>query len=186
MAEATSELDLEQYRAYLVLMAKSLWDSKFQSRCDASDLAQQTLLEAYKRLDQFKGKSPGEQAAWLRGILAHNVADAIRALRRKKRDPRLEQSISAALDDSSCRLVSCLAADQSSPSERAARAEQLNRLADALARLPTDQEEAVRLHHLRGLSLADTARQMGRTVAAVAGLLRRGLEAIRESMGERE
>jgi RNA polymerase sigma-70 factor (ECF subfamily) len=42
-----------------------------------------------------------------------------------------------------------------------------------------DQRQAVELHHLKGLSLADVGCQMGRSKAAVAGLLRRGLKELR-------
>jgi RNA polymerase sigma-70 factor (ECF subfamily) len=186
MAEAPSPPGLEQYRGYLVILARSLWDYQLQSRCDPSDLVQQALLEAHQQWGDFKGDSPAELIGWLRKILATTIADAIRTIRRGKRDPRQELDIEAALDQSSARLASCLAANDSSPSARAARAERLGLLADALARLPPDQQEAVSLHHLRGLSLAETAQQMGRTVPAVAGLLRRGLRALRESMGEQD
>jgi RNA polymerase sigma-70 factor (ECF subfamily) len=186
MSEASPELALEHYRGYLVLLAKSLWHEEFQSRCDPSDLVQQALLEAHQKREDFKGQTPAELAGWLRAILAHTVADAVRALHRGRRDPRLEQSLEAALDGSSARLAACLAAEQSSPSDQAARAERLDRLADALAGLPADQQEAIVLHHLSGLSLGDTAQRMGRTVPAVAGLLRRGLHGLRGLLGGQE
>lgn len=167
-----------------MVLAKSLWDERLRGRADPSDLAQQALLEAIEKRDEFKGETDAEFARWLRAILAHNMADEIRALGRAKRDRRLERSIEAALEGSSARLRECLAADQSTPSERAAGAEQLDRLADSLTRLPSDQQEAVVLHHLRGLSLSDTARRMGKTVPAVAGLIRRGLKGLRESIGD--
>ena len=64
------------------------------------------------------------------------------------------------------------------------RQEQLLRLARALAQLPDDQRTAVELHHLRDGPVAEIARQMGRTEAAVAGLLRRGLKRLRELLAE--
>ena len=47
-----------------------------------------------------------------------------------------------------------------------------------LARLPDGQHEAIVLHHLQGLKLAEVASQMDRTEAAVAGLLFRGLKTL--------
>ena len=66
-----------------------------------------------------------------------------------------------------------------SMSLKADRNERLLALADALADLPDDQREALLLKHCQGLPVADIAARLGRTPAAVAGLLRRGLEQLR-------
>jgi RNA polymerase sigma-70 factor (ECF subfamily) len=91
-----------------------------------------------------------------------------------------ERSLEAALEKSSARLEAWLAAEQSSPSESMERNEQLLRLAAALAQLPQDQREAVTLHHLQGWSLAELARHLDRSEAAVAGLLHRGFKKLRD------
>jgi RNA polymerase sigma-70 factor (ECF subfamily) len=119
-------------------------------------------------------------AAWLRRILARNLLDEARKLKRVGYDATRERSLEAALEASSGRLEAWLAAEQSSPSEHAVRKEQLLQLADALAKLPTDQREAVVRHHLQGDSLADVAKEMGRSKDAVAGLLHRGLTKLRD------
>jgi RNA polymerase sigma-70 factor (ECF subfamily) len=59
-------------------------------------------------------------------------------------------------------------------------------VADALARLPQQQREAVILHYLQGLPLAEVARQLGRSEASAAGLLYRGLKKLRELLHEQE
>jgi RNA polymerase sigma-70 factor (ECF subfamily) len=97
---------------------------------------------------------------------------------------RRERSLEAALEQSSQRLEAILAADQSTPSQRAIRHEQLLLLADALARLPDDQRQAVELRHLQGLATVEIAQRMDRTVAAVGGLLQRGLRTLRDSLEE--
>ncbi len=171
---------LERYREYLRLLARLQLDPRLQSKMDSSDLAQQTLLKAHENLDQFRGRTEGELAAWLRTILARTVANELVRFRLAKRDVALERSLEAAVEESSSRLEAWLAADQTPPSEQAIRHEQLLHLAEALARLPEDQCEAVELHHLRGLTVAEIAGQSGRTRAAVAGLIRRGLEKLRE------
>jgi RNA polymerase sigma-70 factor (ECF subfamily) len=175
----------EQYRGFLKLLARAQWDDVLRGWGDPSDLVQQTLLEAHTKREDFRGETEAAFAAWLRTMLVHNLLDVSRNLRREKRDPRRERSIEAAMEESSSRLGFCLAQDDPSPSDQVAVAEQLNRLADAVDQLPPDQMEAVTLHHLRGLPLVDTAAQMGRTVPAVAGLLRRGLQQLRKLMGER-
>ena len=79
-----------------------------------------------------------------------------------------------------------LAADQTSPSQAAERNEELLRLADALAALPEPQREVVVLKHLRGWELQRIAGHIGRTVPAVASLLRRGLEELRHRLAPQE
>ncbi|HEV3117419.1 MAG TPA: sigma factor, partial [Gemmataceae bacterium] len=95
---------LERYRAYLRLLARLHLDARFQGKLDASDLVQQTLLEAYRSLQQFRGADGAELAGWLRQILAHQLAHAQRDLGRAKRDIRRERSLAAELDVSSQRL----------------------------------------------------------------------------------
>jgi RNA polymerase sigma-70 factor (ECF subfamily) len=104
----------------------------------------------------------------------------VRTLKRAKYDATLEQS----LEDSSGRLEKWLAADQSSPSERASHNEELVLLAAALERLPEEQQTAVVRHHLQGVPLAQVALEMGRSKPAVAGLLHRGLAALRDYLVE--
>jgi RNA polymerase sigma-70 factor (ECF subfamily) len=175
---------LEPFHDYLWLLARLHLDERLRGKLDPSDLVQQTLLEAYQALDRFEGRDAAQTAAWLRQILARNLANAGRDFGRAKRDVAREQSLDAALAESSARLGAWLAAEQSSPSERAAHGEEAVRLARALAALPEAQREVVVLRHCEGQPLADIARRLGRSPAAVAGLLHRGLERLRELLQE--
>jgi RNA polymerase sigma-70 factor (ECF subfamily) len=175
---------VEQFRSYLLLLARMHLGREAGHRLDPSDLVQQTLLDAHRQRGDFRGSEPAEMAAWLRRMLACNLADAWRALKRGKRDLAREQSLEAALAESSARVEVWLAAEQSSPSQQAAQNEQLLRLADALTTLPEPQREAVVLHYWQELPLAEVAEQMGRSPASVAGLLQRGLKALRGLLAE--
>ena len=175
---------LHQFREYLLLLARLRLDRRLQGKVDASDIVQQTLLEACRAPEQFRGRSEGERKAWLRRILLRNLANAVRDLGRQKRDVHRERSLDAALEDSSARLEALLAAEQSSSGERAVRNEEVLRLEEALATLPEGQREAVVLRHFHDWPLSEISRHLGRSQAAVAGLLHRGLTRLHELLRE--
>ena len=155
-------------------------ERRLQGKIDASDIVQQTMLEAHRERSQFRGESNNELRSWLSRIMARNLADEVRKFRRGKRDARLEQSWEAALTGPSLCLESCLIVGTTRPDHRAMLNEQLIALAAALDSLPDAQRLAVTLHHLQGKSAAEIAPEMARTEVAVAGLLRRGLKRLRE------
>jgi len=172
----------EQFRDYLVLLARLHWDPRLWRKIDPEDLAQKTLSEAVEHAAQFRGTTPEELKSWLRQILRNNLLDARRELERDKRDVHREASLDAALANTTRRLDAWLTAEQTSPSQHAARGEDLEKLAGALRRLDDAQRDAVELHHLQGWPLADIAAFMGRHEGAVAGLIHRGLSKLRELM----
>ena len=172
---------VEDYREYLHLLARLQLDPRLRGKIDPSDLVQQTLVKAYQNRGQFRGDTEAEQAGWLRRILANTLIDAARKFRREL---DVHTPLEQAVDASSARIEAWLAADQSSPSERAGRQEQLIRLARALSQLPEDQRVVVEMHHLRDGAVAEIAATLGRTEAAVAGLLRRGLKKLRTLLQE--
>jgi RNA polymerase sigma-70 factor (ECF subfamily) len=174
--------DLEPFRDPLRLLAQAELDRRLQGKVDPSDVVQQTLLEAYQDREQFRGKSEAELAGWLRRILAHNLADVVRHYGAAARDVALERSLEASLDESASRLNSWLADDHSSPTQHALRREELGRLYKVLMQLPEDQRIAVEGKHLQGLSVEEISQQMGKSVTAVGGLLRRGMRRLRELM----
>lgn len=180
-AEALGQL-LEAFRPELERLARYQLDGRVALRVAASDVIQQTFLEAYRCFRQFQGASEDEWAAWLHRILDHQVAGAVRnhALL-QKRDVRKERS----MDDSGgsqAGLKESLDAGHSSPSGRAIRGEEERRLLAALATLPPDQREAVRLRHLENRPLAEIACRLNRTPNATASLIKRGLQALRKAL----
>jgi RNA polymerase sigma-70 factor (ECF subfamily) len=175
---------LELYRDYLRLLARLELGDQLHGRIDPSDVVQQTMLQAFRAWDQLRGEGEAALAAWLRQILARNLAMAARDHGRARRDVGRERSLREALDRSSARLEDWLAADQSSPSERAERNEQLVRLARALATLPESQRDAVTLYFLQDLTLDDVGRHLGRSQAAAVGLIQRGLKQLRHLLRE--
>ncbi len=173
---------LDDYRDYLMLLARLQFDPRLRARLDPADLVQQAMLQAHRSAGDILGRSEGEVLAWLRKILATNLTHAVRDHTRGRRDVGREASMATALDHSSARLEGWLVADQSSPSQRADRNEQLLNLSRALAELPDDQREAVVLHHLEGWKVEQIARHLDKSEKAVGGLLYRGLKQLRANL----
>jgi RNA polymerase sigma-70 factor, ECF subfamily len=83
----------------------------------------------------------------------------------------------------SFRRIEALAIEPgSSPSQRAVTNELLLKLPAALEELPDLQRRAILMHHLQGLKLSETARDLGKSESAVGGLLHRGLKRLHELM----
>ncbi len=178
------EHTLEGYRQYLRLFAQIQVDRPLQAKIDLSGVVQQTMLEAHQAVAKKEPLDTDHLAAWLRRILVNNLADEIRKLKTQKREVGRERSLEAALQQSSQRLATWLAADQSSPSQHLQRQEQARQLSAALGALPDAQREALVMRHFHGLSLAEIAQHLGRSHAAVAGLLKRGLQQLRDQLGD--
>jgi RNA polymerase sigma-70 factor (ECF subfamily) len=171
---------LEAQRAALHRLAERQIDERVAVRVDASDIIQQTFLEAHRSFKQFAGRDTRELTAWLHGILDHKVAGAIRdhALLQKRNVNRARS-----MDDTHrASLKNELDAGISTPSQKVIRGEEEQLLMKALSVLPDDQREAVRLRHLEGLALADIARHLGRSPAATAGLIKRGMQVLRRRL----
>jgi RNA polymerase sigma-70 factor (ECF subfamily) len=171
---------LEQFREYLTLLARLQLDAQLQAKVDLSGVIQQTMLEAHRCGNSMLGQDDDGLARWLRQILTNNLVDEVRRFRTQTRDVGRERPLETELEASSARIEGWLAAEQSSPSQRAIRNEELLQLAEVLTCLPEDQRKAVELHHLKGLVLNDIAEEMDRTKGAVAALLFRGLRKLRE------
>jgi RNA polymerase sigma-70 factor, ECF subfamily len=175
-----------RWRAYLLFLARAHPAASPGGLVEPSDVVQDALADAHRQREQFRGRTEGEYAAWLRRILSGRLTDAVRAAHRAKRDVARVRSLDAALAASSGRWAAVMAADQSSPSQQAMRNEDLLRLADALATLPLAQREAVLLRHGLGWSLDRIAVQLERTPSATAGLLKRGLKQLRQALDTSE
>jgi RNA polymerase sigma-70 factor (ECF subfamily) len=180
MDDSPSIDDLDHFRPYLLLLAGRQLDGRLRGRVGASDIVQQTLFEAHRNRAQFRGRTAGELAGWLRQILARNLLDVRKEHGRDRRDVRREVAPTGELDRSSAQLAGLLAAPGPSPSQVAAGHEQAVRLAAALAELPDAQREALVLQHWHGWTLAQIGEQLDRSPEAVAGLLKRGLKRLRE------
>jgi RNA polymerase sigma-70 factor (ECF subfamily) len=174
---------LLKYQPWLQLLARSEIDSRFRGKFSASDAVQQTLLEAWKDWERFRGDDEPQRRAWLRQILAHQLAHLARHYAgTRKRDVSRELSLQQSLAASAGRLEALLPSADSSPSVRAMRREDQARLADVLEKLPADYRQVIVLRHLQDLSHAEIAQQMNRSEGAVRMLWVRALAALRAQL----
>jgi RNA polymerase sigma-70 factor (ECF subfamily) len=174
---------LEPYRNYLRLLARLEIGRHLQGKLDASDVVQETFLEAHRHFGQFRGTSEPQFTHWLRQILAGKMANTLRHhLGTQARDACREQASALDLERSSEMLVRGLLAPVSSPSQQASRREQAVLVADALERLPGDYRDVLLLRHWEGLTFAAAAARLGRTEDAVEKLWLRALARLRREM----
>jgi RNA polymerase sigma-70 factor (ECF subfamily) len=171
---------LELYRNYLVLLARTQVDLHLQGRASASDLVQETFLQACGHFGQFRGSTEKELLGWLRRILVNNLGRLVeQQLRARKRDARREVSLEAhrrRLESSAARVEAALVSSGKSPSAQAQRRELATLVADRLARLPAAYRDVIVLRNLEGLPFEEVARRMGRTPGAVRVLWLRALD----------
>lgn len=188
-ARAGSRADLGEllldYEPYLTLLVRARMGSDLRSKVDPSDVVQATFMDAHRQFTTLRGESEGELTAWLRIILAGQLALVMRRfLGTAARDVRLERQIERDLGSSSRALDLGLMADGSTPSQGAARREQAVLLAEALERLPDDYREVIVLRHVEGLPFAEVAERMGRSGDSVQKLWVRSLGRLRKAMEE--
>jgi RNA polymerase sigma-70 factor (ECF subfamily) len=179
MASGDPVRPLEHYCDYLRMLARVHLHQALLGKLDASDVAQETLVKAHAKRGQFRGGTNAEMMGWLRAILANTIAEAARRFGGPQRDVDLE----AALQQSSGQLEGWLADLHTGPEEQAQRNEGLLRLARALGQLLPAERSALELHYVHGQAVSEIGQVLGRTPYAVAGLLRRGLEKLRELLG---
>ena len=178
---------LVQYRAWLRLMARLQLNERWDRKFDASDIVQQTLLEAWKGESQFRGDSSGERIAWLRTILGRVISREVRNYDgTQKRDPGRELSLQNSLDQSSVMLGNMLASDTATPSVHADDREQQTIIAEVLESLPEDYRQVIILRNLQGLSHAEVATELNRSESAVRMLWLRALKQLREEVLARQ
>ncbi|MEM7234618.1 MAG: sigma-70 family RNA polymerase sigma factor, partial [Planctomycetota bacterium] len=171
---------LEEFRAYLTVLARAQVGPRLRRRMSISDVVQNTLLEAHKGEERFRGETSAQRGAWLREILARQIANADRHHRREKRDVERERSI----EKSWMRLEHCLADGQSTPSAKIIREERMQRTIESLATLPEEEQEAILLRYCGELSVDDIANELEVDRSTVARRVRRGLTTLQERLTE--
>jgi len=177
---------LDGCRQYLLVIANEVIGPELQGKLGASDLVQDTFLEAQRHLAVFRGKSKADTRAWLRKILECRLANIRRSyLATEKRATQREVKLAPLLAGSGAEHQ-VLESREPSPSNHAVRNEWNQALEQALARLPEHYRQAVAWRHQEQLSWDEIGRRMGRTADAARKVWSRAIQQLRRELGEHE
>jgi RNA polymerase sigma-70 factor (ECF subfamily) len=154
---------LERMRRYLLLAANQSLNAALRPKQAASDLVQETFLEARRNFAQFRGENRVELLGWLCKILENKSRDVSRRYRLSEmRNVSREESI----DDLWKGRVGALVDPGPSPSALVAAQEEAKRLEAAMRRLSDEDQEVLRLRSLERLTFSEVGRRTGRTTDA--------------------
>ncbi len=176
---------LEACRTYLLLIANRELDPQLRAKGGASDLVQETFLEAQRDFSAFRGQTEAEWRAWLREMLVHNLANFTRRYRGTgKREVSREVALATSGGSPSGWCGGSLAACTSSPSTEAMANERAGALAAAIERLSEDYKRLITLRYQEGRSFAEIAKLMERSQNAVRKLWFRAIERLGKELDE--
>lgn len=180
-------LELLLFRRYdtLLRLVSSKIPASLQSLLDAEDILQQTFAQAFRDFDKSKPASLSLFAAWVKTIAENRLRDTIKSLKRKKRGGEFRRVADQGSSRSSsmAELADFLSDSGPTPSGIVARDEAVQAIEIALAALPADYHEVIRLRFFEGKSVDETAAAMQRTPGAVRGLLDRAKDQLRAALG---
>lgn len=164
---------LYDYRGYLLTIANQELPSDLQAKIGASDLVQETFVDAHRDFDRFAGSDEVELKAWLRRILLNNLANFSRGFRETQRRDVVRE---ISLDGGE------MSEDQSTPSGHVMSVERAAQLLQAIQRLPEDYRQILRLRHEENRSFQEIADVMGRSLNAVQKLWMRTIERLQQEL----
>lgn len=168
---------LESFRTYLCAVAEREIHPRWRARLAASDLVQQTLIEAAQALPHSKVTDPDDLVRWLRRILANNMCDGVRRLNTARRD--LGREI---IKGKSALLRRVPACQKDCPQTQAIRSEESTSLDEAIAKLPVKYQQVIHWRHRDNRSFAEIAQLLDLSENAAQKLWSRAIDSLRGQM----
>jgi RNA polymerase sigma-70 factor, ECF subfamily len=172
---------LEICRGYLLRVANQGLDQDLRAKGGASDLVQETFLEAQRDFGRFEGSSEQELLAWLRQLLLHNVANFTRRYRGTDKR-RVDREVELDEAESHTGGTAGLATDTPSPSTEAIAREQAEKIQQALERLPEDYRRVILLRNQERRSFEEIGQVMERSAEAARRLWSRAIEKLQREL----
>lgn len=174
-------------RCYLHRQAQFHLQDNLKQRMDASDLAQQSLLDAWKGLEGFRGTTSAELLGWLKQIVVRNAIDMARHHQQAaKRGIQREAPRTADADGEGQERQQEVPSPEETPSRFAVKQEEKMLLAEAISELSEDYQQVLILRSFLQLPFAEIAMKMGRTRPAVQMLWARAVGELRQRLDDKE
>jgi RNA polymerase sigma-70 factor (ECF subfamily) len=173
---------LEACRVYLLGVGCHELAPDLQAKGGASDLVQETFLEAQRDLDRFGGTNGEELLAWLRQLLLHNIADFTRRFRHTARR-EVGREVPLDAGSSSSGRAGRLPGAGPSASSRVQAGEQAETVQRALGRLPEDYRRVIVIRYQEHRAFEEIGGLMQRTPKAARMLWARAVKRLRQELG---
>jgi RNA polymerase sigma-70 factor (ECF subfamily) len=180
--EAVDQL-LERHRAALRRIIEMRIDPQLERRVDASDIVQEVMIEASRRLPGYLEGNPLPFHLWLRQMAKDRLIDAHRRHRlAARRSVDREQPLAGRprRDVSTQNLAAQVRDKQMTPASAATWRELERRFAAACAELEEQDEEIVLMRHFEQLSNSEAAIALGLTPQAASMRYLRAMRRLRE------
>ncbi len=177
----------ERHREALRRLVQLRMDRTIARRVDASDIIQEVMLEASRRLPEYLRDPRLPFHLWLRQIARDQIIDAHRRHRRaERRTVDREQPIELAglLDRSSVELAAELRDHELTPAAAAIRRELERRFHSVLEQLEEDDREVLVMRYFEQLTNQEVAQALGLSEAAAGMRHLRALRRMRALLGE--
>jgi RNA polymerase sigma factor (sigma-70 family) len=171
--EAVNQV-LAEFRAYLETLTYIPIDPRLQSKVRRSSIVQVTWTKVWRRLYDILALGPEARQCRLRTMFRRTLLDKLRWVTAACRDGRLDRSLEPVAAESAFQLQGQLAAE-----------EEKERLVEALAQLPEREHKVLTLKY-EGWTLKQIAEHLDCTLNAVSGVYARGLERLRDKLGDSE
>ncbi|MEZ6133133.1 MAG: sigma-70 family RNA polymerase sigma factor [Planctomycetaceae bacterium] len=184
-AEAVNRL-MERHRLAVRRLIHMRLDKALASRVDASDVVQDVLFEASRRMDDYIRNPVMPFHLWLRQLARDRIVDMHRRHRTAgRRSVDREQRISSLGNDdrSAADLAALLKDTELTPAAASVRKEMEQRFLEALNELPDDDRELILMRHFEHLSNSEVAEALGLTAPAAGMRYLRAIRRLREALG---